>query len=54
MPSKSKPATVGDDEDFTEYIQLVKPHVDSFDWLIDYGLDLIVEGIKPIEVRKYC
>lgn len=26
----------------------VRPHVESFDWLLSHGLDLIVDNIHPV------
>ena len=29
---------------------LVQPHIDSFDWLLRHGLDLIVKYLHPVDV----
>jgi hypothetical protein len=31
---------------------LAAPHVQSFDYFLDKGLDAVVEGLDPVEVRR--
>jgi len=33
-----------------EYEQLVAPHVASFDWFLNEGLQQVVNSLEPIEV----
>ena len=35
-----------------EYEHLVQPHVDSFDFFLEEGLQLVVENLEPIEVSN--
>ncbi|CAN6454723.1 unnamed protein product [Victoria cruziana] len=37
--------------DFTALMELARPHIDSFDYFIDRGLDVLVSHVKPIEVN---
>lgn len=34
--------------------ELVRPHVDSFDYFIGEGLQTVVDLLQPIEVEHYC
>ena len=34
--------------------ELVRPHIDSFDYFLGDGLLALVELLKPVEVTKAC
>jgi DNA-directed RNA polymerase I subunit RPA2 len=36
-----------------EYTALVQPHVDSFDYFVDEGMDMAVSCMEPIEVHTH-
>lgn len=40
------------DEVPKEYEQLVEPHVASFDYFLNEGMQLAVESLDPVEVRQ--
>lgn len=45
------------DEVHKEYEDLVRPHVESFDFFIGEGMQRMVEDMEPVEVRttaSYC
>lgn len=35
-----------------EYEALVQPHVESFDYFLGEGMELVVDSMEPIEVRR--
>lgn len=35
-----------------EYVALVQPHVDSYDFFIGEGLQLVVDSLEPVEVSE--
>ena len=37
-----------------EFVDLVKPHVQSFDYFLGDGLTRVVELLEPIEVPLHC
>lgn len=39
------------DEVPAEYVALVQPHVDSFDYFLQDGMQLAVDSMEPLEVR---
>ena len=43
-------AEIDRDELFREYAQLVEPHVASFNYFVNQGLNRIVKHLKPVEV----
>lgn len=40
------------DEVPSEYSALVQPHVDSYDYFVNEGMQLAVESMEPLEVRN--
>ncbi|CAG9461634.1 unnamed protein product [Pedinophyceae sp. YPF-701] len=51
-PVKGPAFAPGDGPVLQQYKDLARPHVDSFDWLIDTGLPLLVQSVEPIEITN--
>ncbi|XLT70546.1 hypothetical protein S245_027682 [Arachis hypogaea] len=43
-------AKPGSNPDFGALRELFKPHIESFDHMIDTGLDTMLRHIKPVEI----
>ncbi|XLR35963.1 hypothetical protein S83_063863 [Arachis hypogaea] len=43
-------AKPGSDPDFGALRELFKPHIESFDYMIDTGLETMLSHIKPVEI----
>ncbi len=43
---------VQEDETPQEILDLVQPHIESYDYFLGEGLQRVVENIDPVEVRR--
>ena len=40
------------DQLYREYEELARPHVESFDYFLEEGIQRVMKNVKPIEVRE--
>lgn len=50
MSSKKVPPHRTTNPDFSALKEMVRHHIDSFDHMLDFGLDSMAKKVKPIEV----
>lgn len=47
---KTWPPHLAEEKDYESLRELFKHHIESFDYMIDKGLDTMFSNIKPIEI----
>jgi hypothetical protein len=49
--NKSPSPAVAKEGDYSALRELFRPHVESFDYFLDKGLDEMIESIRPMVIR---